>query len=52
MNKNEKNYMGKIEYWTEKLNDEVFNKRTPNMDIIEEIHAKIQFFIHKQFGRF
>ena len=48
----DRNYMGKIEYWTQKLNDEVFNTKIPNMDIIEEIHGKLEFFIHKQFGRY
>ena len=48
MNKYENGYMGKIEYWTEKLNAEVFQTQKPNLVEIDSIHKKLDYFIQKQ----
>lgn len=42
-------YMGKIQYWTAKLNDEVMNKKVPNLEEIDRIHRKLDYFIQRQF---
>ncbi len=42
-------YMGKIEYWTSKLNDEVMNTKVPNLREIDRIHQKLDYFIQRQF---
>jgi hypothetical protein len=41
-------YMGKIEYWTSKLNDEVMNTKVPDLKEIDSIHRKLDYFIQKQ----
>ena len=41
-------YMGKIEYWTAKLNEEVFQKKVPNLYMIHRIHQKLEYFILRQ----
>jgi len=41
-------YMGKIEYWTSKLNAEVMNKKVPNLEEIDRIHRKLDYFIQRQ----
>ena len=48
MNKNENDYMDKIQYWTGKLNDEVMNTKKPDIDVIASIHRKLDYFIGKQ----
>ena len=48
MNKYENGYMGKIEYWTEKLNAEVFQTQKPDLVEIDSIHKKLDYFIQKQ----
>ena len=40
--------MGKIEYWTEKLNAEVFQTQKPDLVEIDSIHKKLDYFIQKQ----
>lgn len=42
------NYMGKIEYWTGKLNEEVFQKKVPNLYYIHKINCKLEYFIQRQ----
>ena len=42
-------YMGKIEYWTSKLNAEVMNTKVPNLEEIDRIHRKLDYFIQRQF---
>ncbi len=49
MDKYENGYMGKIEYWTSKLNDEVMNTKVPNLREIDRIHQKLDYFIQRQF---
>ena len=41
-------YMGKIEYWTGKLNDEVMNTKKPDLKVIDSIHRKLDYFIQQQ----
>ena len=41
-------YMGKIQYWTSKLNDEVMNTKVPNLKEIDRIHSKLDYFIQRQ----
>ena len=41
-------YMGKIEYWTSKLNAEVMNTKVPNLEEIDRIHRKLDYFIQRQ----
>ena len=41
-------YMGKIQYWTSKLNDEVMNTKYPSLDLIDRCHRKLDYFIQKQ----
>ena len=41
-------YMGKIEYWTSKLNAEVMNTKVPNLEEIYRIHRKLDYFIQRQ----
>ena len=41
-------YMGKITYWTSKLNDEVMNTKSPDIRMIESIHRKLDYFIGRQ----
>ena len=48
MSKYENGYMGKITYWTSKLNDEVMNTKSPDLRVIDSIHRKLDFFIDKQ----
>ena len=48
MSKYENGYMGKIQYWTGKLNDEVMNTKKPDLSIIDDIHQKLDYFIQKQ----
>ena len=48
MNKNENDYMDKIQYWTGKLNDEVMNTKKPDLRMVDSIHRKLDFFIGKQ----
>ena len=48
MSKYENGYMGKIQYWTGKLNDEVMNTKEPSLEMIDSIHRKLDFFIQKQ----
>jgi hypothetical protein len=48
MSKYENGYMGKIQYWTGKLNDEVMNTKKPDLSIIDAIHQKLDYFIQKQ----
>ena len=43
-------YMGKIEYWTSKLNAEVMNTRTPSLENIERINRKLTYFIQRQWS--
>jgi hypothetical protein len=40
--------MGKIQYWTTKLNDEVMNTKVPNLETIDRIHRKLDYFIQQQ----
>ena len=44
-------YMGKIEYWTSKLNDEVMNTKVPNLREIDRIHQKLDYFIQREWDR-
>ena len=44
-------YMGKIEYWTSKLNAEVMNTKKPDLEEIDRIHRKLDFFIQKQWDK-
>ena len=46
--KYENGYMGKIQYWTGKLKDEVANTKVPDLKVIDSIHRKLDFFIQKQ----
>ena len=48
MSKYENGYLGKIQYWTGKLNDEVMNTKKPDLSIIDAIHQKLDYFIQKQ----
>jgi hypothetical protein len=48
MSKYENGYMGKIQYWTGKLNDEVMNTKLPNLENIDRIHRKLDYFIQRQ----
>lgn len=48
MSKYENGYMGKIQYWTKKLNDEVMNTKEPNLGVIDYIHRKLNYFILRQ----
>ena len=48
MSKYENGYMGKIQYWTGKLNDEVMNTKEPNLVEIDRIHRKLDYFIQRQ----
>ena len=41
-------YWPKIEYWTGKLKDEVSNTKVPDLEMIDRIHMKLDFFIQKQ----
>ena len=41
-------YMGKIQYWTMKLNDEVMNTKHPSLDLIDRYHRKLDYFIGRQ----
>ncbi len=41
-------YMGKIQYWTSKLNAEVMNTKSPDLRVIDSIHRKLDYFIGKQ----
>ena len=41
-------YLGKIQYWTGKLNDEVMNTKKPDLSVIDDIHQKLDYFIQKQ----
>lgn len=41
-------YMGKIEYWTSKLNAEVMNTKVPNLEEIDRIHRKLNYFIQRE----
>jgi len=41
-------YIGKIQYWTSKLNDEVMNTKVPNLEEIDRIHRKLDYFIQRQ----
>ena len=49
MSKYENGYMGKIQYWTGKLNDEVMNTKEPDLREIDRIHQKLDYFIQRQF---
>ena len=49
MSKYENGYMGKITYWTSKLNDEVMNTKEPDLREIDRIHQKLDYFIQRQF---
>ena len=44
-------YMGKIQYWTMKLNDEVMNTKHPSLDLIDRYHRKLDYFIGKQWDK-
>ena len=44
-------YMGKIQYWTGKLKDEVMNTKVPSLEHIDRIHRKLDYFIQKEFNR-
>ena len=48
MSKYENGYMGKIQYWTGKLNDEVMNTKKPDLRVIDYIHRKLDYFIGRQ----
>jgi len=48
MSKYENGYMGKIQYWTGKLNDEVFNTKKPELDEVMYLHEKLRHFLNKQ----
>ena len=48
MRKSENGYMGKIQYWTGKLNDEVMNTKKPDLKVIDSIHRKLDYFIGRQ----
>jgi|TARA_R110000796_G_scaffold7025_4_gene24509 hypothetical protein len=50
MNKNENDYMDKIQYWTGKLNDEVMNTKKPDIDVIKSIHEKLDYCIQRHLG--
>ena len=41
-------YLGKIQYWTGKLNDEVMNTKIPDLRNIDSIHMKLDYFIGRQ----
>ena len=48
MSKYENGYLGKIQYWTGKLNDEMMNTKKPDLKEIDSIHRKLGYFIQKQ----
>ena len=48
MNKYPNGYYPKIEYWTSKLNAEVMNTKVPNLEEIDRIHRKLDYFIQQQ----
>lgn len=41
-------YMGKIEYWTSKLNAEVFNTKNPQLNRVIYMNRTLQYFLDKQ----
>lgn len=43
-------YMGKIQYWTSKLNDEVMNTKVPDLEEIDRIHSKLDYFIQREYN--
>ena len=47
-NRYKNGYLGKIQYWTGKLNDEVMNTKVPSLENIDSIHRKLDYFIGKQ----
>ena len=51
MSKYENGYMGKIQYWTSKLNAEVMNTKVPNLEEIDRIHRKLDYFIQRQWDK-
>ncbi len=44
-------YRGKTEYWTSKLNAEVMNTKLPNLEEIDRIHRKLNYFIQREWDR-
>jgi hypothetical protein len=41
-------YMPKIEYWTGKLQQEVFQTKQPNIDEVIKIVSKLEYFTKRQ----
>ena len=41
-------YLPKIQYWTGKLSDELNNTKVPNLELISEIHQKLDYFIQRE----
>ena len=48
MSKYENGYWGKIEYWTNKLNAEVFNTKNPQLNRVIYMNRTLQYFLDKQ----
>ena len=48
MSKYKNGYWPKIEYWTSKIKDEVFNTKKPDSDEVMYFQKKLQYFIGKQ----
>jgi hypothetical protein len=48
MNKHPNGYQPKIEYWTSKLQQEVFNTKTPDMIVVAKIVSKLNYFTERQ----
>ena len=41
-------YTEMIQYWTGKLNDEVFNTKKPELEEVMYFHEKLTYFLGKQ----
>lgn len=48
MSEYENGYYPKIEYWTSQLNSELFHTKKPNLERIDSIHRKLDYFIQLQ----
>lgn len=47
-NKYPKGYLPKLEYYTARLNAEVFNTKTPDMDRVQQYAEKLVYFSNRQ----
>ena len=48
MSKYKNGYWPKIEYWTSKIKDEVFNTKKPELEEVIYFHKKLSYFLGKQ----